>query len=94
MLDLFAPDAVYRRPGYDPLHGRDELNDFYPNQRVIASGRHTITTIVCGDDQVAVEGTFTGMLRTVAKASLQFADFYPFSGSTFAERTTYFYVHW
>lgn len=35
LIELFAPDAVYHRPGYEPMQGRADLERFYRTQRVI-----------------------------------------------------------
>jgi steroid Delta-isomerase len=91
VLDLFAADAVYRRPGYEPLVGRDALEDFYRHVRIISSGAHVVTHLVCGDDSVAVEGTFSGTLKDGSSSELEFADFFVLSGPVFQARTTYFY---
>lgn len=92
LLALFSAEAEYRRPGYDPLVGRDALDDFYRNRRVIASGRHTITNLVCDGARVAVEGTFSGVLKDGSQSEVRFADFYRFGGALFTHRITYFYA--
>jgi hypothetical protein len=33
LIGLFAPDARFHRPGYQPLTGRDELERFYREDR-------------------------------------------------------------
>jgi ketosteroid isomerase-like protein len=92
IVELFSADAVYRRPGYAPITGTAALEDFYRNQRIIKSGRHTVTALIrCGDD-VAVQGRFTGVLHDGSPAEVEFADFYRMHGGVFAERTTYFYA--
>lgn len=91
VVELFTEDAVYRRPGYQPMRGRQALREFYGGERVIASGRHTITRIFDdGADQVAVEGRFTGQLRDGSQVDLGFADVFILRGSLITERTTYF----
>ena len=42
VLDCFSDDAVYRRPGYEPIVGREGLRDFYSGVRVIDSGAHEV----------------------------------------------------
>lgn len=91
VLDLFAADAVYRRPGYEPLVGRDALADFYRHVRIISSGAHVVTHLVCGDDSVAVEGKFSGTLKDGSSSEVEFADFFVFAGPVFRTRTTYFF---
>ncbi|GMA21432.1 nuclear transport factor 2 family protein [Arsenicicoccus piscis] len=93
LVDLFAPDAVYRRPGYEPIQGHAGLREFYTGERVIVSGRHQVQTMVIESDTAAVSGTFEGELRDGSSASLEFADFYTFDETgRFASRQTFFYA--
>ncbi|WP_312720806.1 nuclear transport factor 2 family protein [Mobilicoccus sp.] len=93
LVDLFAADAVYRRPGYDPLEGHEALRAFYTAERVIESGTHTLDHRVVGEDSVAVHGRFEGRLRDGSSASLRFADFYTFApDGRFATRDTFFFA--
>lgn len=92
ILELFALDAVYRRPGYPPIQGHAALDDFYRHQRVIKSGRHTITRLISSGADVAVQGTFGGTLTDGSVAQLEFADFYRLRDGVFTKRTTYFYA--
>ena len=93
LVALFAPDAVYRRPGYEPLAGRAALRAFYENDRVIASGAHTVEHEVVDGDSVAVHGRFEGTLRDGSSASLRFADFYTVDAEgLFATRDTFFFA--
>ncbi len=92
LIELFAPDAEYRRPGYEPLVGRDELRRFYTRDRVIDRGRHEIEALLTGADGIAVRGRFTGTLRDGSTAEAGFADFFtPTEEGLFAQRITYFY---
>jgi ketosteroid isomerase-like protein len=93
LIGLFAPDARYHRPGYQPLTGRRELERFYREDRVIAKGAHTLTAIVAADRDVAVQGEFSGVLRDGRKASLRFADFFSFGADgLIARRDTFFFT--
>ncbi|MDO5627380.1 MAG: nuclear transport factor 2 family protein [Mobilicoccus sp.] len=93
LVDLFAPDAVYRRPGYEPLVGHDALRAFYEGDRVIESGAHTVDHTVVGEESVAVHGRFEGVLRDGSSASLRFADFFTFApNGAFATRDTFFFA--
>ena len=93
VVDLFAPDAVYHRPGYQPMVGREALHRFYAGERVIACGRHVITQILtAGPGRLAVEGRFTGKLKDGTDVELGFADFFLLRSTLIAERTTYFAV--
>ncbi|MFD7660753.1 nuclear transport factor 2 family protein [Actinosynnema sp. NPDC059797] len=93
LLDLFAPDAEYRRPGYPPLVGREQLARFYGEDRVIREGRHSVTTVVASGAEVAVTGRFTGALKDGSEVDLQFADFFTVGADgRFADRQTFFYA--
>lgn len=92
IVELFAPNAQYSRPGYDPFVGRAALEAFYRNQRAIRRGKHTVRSLVEGVDAIAVQGEFTGTLRTGESISLRFADFFEVApDGNFARRDTYFY---
>ncbi|HKQ01461.1 MAG TPA: nuclear transport factor 2 family protein [Actinomycetes bacterium] len=90
MLELFADDAVYRRPGYAPLVGKPALTEFYLGVRVIESGRHELSSILVQDRSAAVEGQFAGQLKDGTSVRLQFADFFRFHAGRIVERSTYF----
>lgn len=93
ILALFSPDAVYRRPGYEPMRGRGELESFYRNERIIERGTHTVTTVTEQLPRVAVSGEFTGMLKNGRQVTLEFADFFTIgSDDLFIRRDTYFYA--
>jgi ketosteroid isomerase-like protein len=92
LLELFAEDARYERPGYDPLVGRPALRQFYAGARVIESGAHTIARVVEARDNVAVEGRFSGELKDGRHVDLGFADFFVLSGQSIVGRRTYFYA--
>ncbi|MFC9951540.1 nuclear transport factor 2 family protein [Streptomyces prasinus] len=89
---LFAPHAVYHRPGYPPLAGRTALDRFYRQERVISRGRHTVTSVTAAGGDVAVQGGFRGELRDGSTVSLRFADFFTLSPEgLFTRRDTYFF---
>ncbi|MEZ7154957.1 nuclear transport factor 2 family protein [Streptomyces sp. MAD19A] len=93
LIALFAPTAEYRRPGYETLRGHAELERFYREERVIEEGRHTVTSLLVADADVAVEGKFQGTLRDGTETSLDFADFFTLTpDGTFARRKTFFYA--
>ncbi|MFF2331561.1 MULTISPECIES: nuclear transport factor 2 family protein [unclassified Streptomyces] len=93
LVDLFTADAVYHRPGYQPLRGRDELMRFYTDERVISSGHHTVTTMVLSGSQAAVNGEFSGSLRDGREVSLRFADFFAIGPEgRFCRRDTFFFA--
>jgi steroid Delta-isomerase len=93
LVDLFAPDAVYHRPGYAPLFGRSDLRRFYEGQRVIDHGAHTVTQVVAHGSDVAVKGEFRGVLRDGRYVELRFADFFSLNPRLeFARRDTFFFA--
>lgn len=93
ILELFAPDAVYRRPGYEPMRGREAMEAFYRDERVIDHGRHTVVTVTEQMPRVVVSGTFTGTLKNGSRITLEFADFFTLGGGgRFSRRDTYFYA--
>lgn len=89
-LACFAPDAVYRRPGYAELTGIDAIVAFYREQRIISAGRHNIESVIENADEVAVRGSFRGRSRTGAPLAVRFADFWRFTDRRVVERNTYF----
>ncbi|MFJ9817505.1 nuclear transport factor 2 family protein [Streptomyces sp. NPDC101151] len=93
LIGLFAKDAVYRRPGYEPIRGHRGLEVFYSENRVIAGGTHTVTRAVADGRQVAVNGVFNGVLKSGREVSLEFADFFELDEEQrFARRDTYFFA--
>jgi ketosteroid isomerase-like protein len=93
LLSLFAPDAVYHRPGYPPMTGHAELSRFYSGERVIESGGHTLNSVTAEQDRVAVQGTFAGLLKDGHEVNLRFADFFTItSDGLFARRDTFFFA--
>lgn len=91
VLDWFADDAVYHRPGYDPMEGRAALADFYGGGRVIASGSHTLDDVLLDGRRVAVRGVFAGALKDGSLVRLGFSDFITYDEAGRAvERRSYF----
>ena len=90
---LFTEGACYRRPGYAPLDGRAAIEHFYRHDRVIASGRHTLDSIVVCGDEVAVRGSFAGELRDGSPVQHRFAEFFLVTADgLLRERETFFSV--
>jgi steroid Delta-isomerase len=93
LLALFAPDAIYHRPGYPCLAGRAELERFYRDQRVIKAGSHTLTMLVAAGNHVAVHGDFSGVLCDGRRVDVRFADFFTLGpGGHFVRRDTFFFA--
>jgi steroid Delta-isomerase len=89
-LSCFAPAAVYRRPGYQPLAGLSSIEEYYRDVRVIGSGRHVVESLLVTDDEVAVKGRFDGVSRDGSPLAVRFADFWRFVDLLVIERDTYF----
>jgi len=93
LIALFAPDAQYHRPGYEPLVGHAALRRFYQGERVIAEGRHTVSELLVAGFKVAVHGEFHGVLHSGDRVGLRFADFFRLTPElTFARRDTFFFA--
>ena len=59
IIDLFAPEATYRRGQSFLLEGRDAIAAFYTDVRKLV-GTHTLHEVRGEGDEVWVRGTFTG----------------------------------
>ncbi|RSS51761.1 nuclear transport factor 2 family protein [Streptomyces sp. WAC07061] len=91
LVDLFAPDAQYLRPGYEPIVGHEGLERFYSEERVIESGLHRLEQLIVSGQHVAVHGEFRGRLKNGQDTSLRFADFFTLTDSgLIADRQTFF----
>lgn len=89
--EVFTPDAVYHRPGYDPLVGLPELTHFYREVRVIAAGGHAVDQVVAGDGVAACWGTFRGADRAGKVLDEPSCDTYAVRDDRIAVRRTYFF---
>ncbi|MFI1018583.1 nuclear transport factor 2 family protein [Streptomyces sp. NPDC020965] len=93
LLDLFAADAIYRRPGYEPMQGKKSLESFYRGERVIERGRHEVVSVVAQSPRIAVTGSFSGQLKDGSQVYLDFADFFTVGADgLFSRRETFFYA--
>ena len=93
LVDLFAEEAVYSRPGYPLLHGKKSIRIFYREQRVIRFGSHELTSIVARSPNVAVQGRFVGTLKNGDSVHAGFADFFDVGADgRITRRDTYFFT--
>lgn len=91
VIDWFAEDATYHRPGYPPMVGRDALRAFYAGDRVIASGSHRLDQLLVDGPAIAVRGVFTGRLKDGSEVSVGFCDFVDYDAQGRAvQRRSYF----
>ncbi len=72
VVDIFAPDAEYYRPGYPPMHGREQLRNFYTNERVLIGGQHIIELVVI-DDSAALRDHATRLPDLMVRGNRTFA---------------------
>ncbi|MFF7636874.1 nuclear transport factor 2 family protein [Kitasatospora sp. NPDC008050] len=91
LSEVFAEDAVYERPGYEPLKGLTRISHFYTHERIIASGRHAVDHVTAGHEAAACWGRFRGESNTGDLLDEQFADTYVLVDGKIAHRKTFFY---
>jgi ketosteroid isomerase-like protein len=93
LVQLFSKDSVYRRPGYEPLVGREALSEFYSGRRVITGGRHAISELLADGPKVAVAGEFAGTVTGGQQVDVRFADFFTLDADgLICTRDTFFFA--
>ncbi len=93
LVSMFTEDTVYHRPGYPPAVGQEGVAHFYTSVRVIKEGTHRVESVVREGDQVAVRGSFEGVLRDGTPTSLRYADFFTLAADDrFRRRETFFFA--
>jgi steroid delta-isomerase len=93
MIRLFEPEAVYYRPGSEPLVGRAALESFYHSQPPIQSRRHILAGLINDGSEVAVHGTAHRIALDGQHSTIGFADFFNVSESgLFSRRRTFFFL--
>lgn len=88
---VFAEDAIYERPGYEPLIGLDRILHFYEYERIIADGRHLVDHVTGALGAAACWGRFQGTSRTGEPLDERFADTYVVEEGKITVRRTYFW---
>ncbi|PSP15245.1 ketosteroid isomerase [Halobacteriales archaeon QH_10_67_13] len=88
LVELFAEDVRYDRPGQGVLEGRDRLLTFYREERPLENGSHEVHDVLVDGDRVAVRGRFTGELDG-DRVAFGFADFHEFEDGLIARRYTF-----
>lgn len=78
LVELFAEDIVYERPGHPAIDGIVDFRRFYEEERPIGASDHTVDKLYVDGETVIVRGRFEGTLagETVA---FGFADFHRFN---------------
>jgi len=93
MLALFDDQAIYRRPGYEPLNGKFMLRSFYNSERLIEHGSHQITRMIIQGCSAAVVGCFEGKLKSGSRVNVRFSDFFSVNEKRLiVERDTFFFA--
>lgn len=89
LFDLFSEDIVYDRPGAEPIHGKEDFEYFYLEDRPLEDGTHEIHEYIVDDDRVCVRGQFEGLLDG-EPIQFGFADIHAFRADGLIEhRWTY-----
>jgi ketosteroid isomerase-like protein len=93
MLALFDDQAIYHRPGYEPLNGKSMLRSFYNSERLIEHGSHQITRMIIQGCYAAVVGCFEGKLKSGSRVNVRFSDFFSVNEKRLiVERDTFFFA--
>jgi len=90
LFSVFSDDIIYERPGYEPLKGMKDFQNFYKSNRIIKEGHHTLKNIIVKEPYVIVEGEFNGILKNGNKSYTKFVDVYTFKDGKAYRRHTYF----
>lgn len=91
LTEVFAPNAVYFRPGYEPMRGIARIQDFYAETRRISIGTHYVYRILSDGPRCCCWGMFSGTTKADGKINLYFTDWYRFSKGLIVYRRTFFY---
>ena len=91
LVQVFHPDVVYERPGYDPLRGFAAIDDFYRARRVIARGGHIVEGVVVEGDKGAAWGRFVGAKHDDTPIDERWADVYTFADKKIRSRRSHFF---
>lgn len=93
LVAMFTEDTTYHRPGYPPVEGHEGVAHFYTHVRVVREGEHRVESVAVDGDQVAVRGSFEGVLRDGTSTSLRYADFFTLAADgRFSRRETFFFA--
>ena len=91
LSNIFHPEIVYERPGYEPFAGIDRVMQFYERDRILISGKHYIEHIVIEGNSGACFGRFIGIKKDHSAADERYADVYLFKDGMIKTRKTYFF---
>lgn len=88
---FFAAEAVYERPGYEPLRGLDVILRFYTNERIVRDGCHHIEGFVLHENLASCWGTFDGVSHDGQELHERFSDVYEIGEEKIVHRRTHFF---
>ncbi len=88
----FHPQAVYERPGHEPMLGRDQVLDFYRNIRNVRHGNHQVTDIITNKENIVCQGRFSCVTKDGSRLTVEFSDFYLLNRGKILRRKTYFHA--
>lgn len=91
LKQFFCEEIVYERPGYAPLVGRERVEKFYTEERVIACGKHVLEAVVVNGSEGACWGRFIGQHKNGSPLDERFADCYTFEEGKIRTRKSYFF---
>ena len=63
MVSVFAEDITYLYPGEEPMHGHDEVKEFFEERRPTSETTHDVFHRIHNDEATACEGTITGKMK-------------------------------
>ncbi|WP_255167900.1 nuclear transport factor 2 family protein [Natrononativus amylolyticus] len=89
LLELFADDVRYDRPGQAAIEGIEALRAFYERDRPLEDGSHEVVHVLVDGRHVAVRGRFSGV-QGGDRVAFGFADHHEFDADgLIANRWTY-----
>ncbi|WP_339102922.1 nuclear transport factor 2 family protein [Haloterrigena salinisoli] len=88
LLELFADDIRYERPGQGAIDGIEELREFYERDRPLEDGTHEVDRMIVVDGHAAVRGRFSGV-QDGDDVTFGFADHHEFEDGLIVERWSY-----
>ena len=91
LRNLFHPEMIYERPGYEPFDGLNRVMQFYQTERILASGQHHLENILLEGDSGVCCGRFIGFKKDGGAVDERFADVYSFADGKIRTRRSYFF---
>jgi uncharacterized protein len=89
--EVFDPNVVYERPGFDSIFGLVALREFYFTLRDVSTGTHELFEFFECERGVATYGEFHGRSKKGRKLHEQFVDVFLFGRDLVVARKTFFF---